>query len=177
MMMSNLQPDCSLYRVTSPGDRAAPARSSNEELMAGLHHLKVAQNQKGVLRSGEKTVATLKKFTGAPPASKEVRSSTKKTVKELIQVNSESKRELKKKPSTAGKELPQSINSTQHSKELTLLAKQLSNRLFAGIEPKGQYVQVATTARRSEKKKESIVERHQNTPPTESQHPKKLAKS
>lgn len=78
------------------------------------------KKQEGLPKSGDKGSSVLKKVA----MMKDWKSTSKKTFKEA-QVNSETKRESKKKPATASKE-------TKEVRDLTLLSKHLSNKLFSG---------------------------------------------
>lgn len=83
---------------------------------------------------GDKASSVVKR----PGTTKDWKSSSKKSFKEPALTNSESKRDSKKKSSGGSKD----------NKEATLLAKQLSNRLFSGVE-------VIKGTKKSEKKKDS----------------------
>lgn len=84
---------------------------------------------------------------------KDWKSTSKKTFKEPA-ANSETKRESKKKPTTATKE----IKESKEIKDLALLSKNLSNRLFGTGVVVDRKIQ-----KKTEKKKESTIKSSLNS--------------
>lgn len=76
---------------------------------------------------------------------KDWKSTSKKTFKDA-QVNSETKRESKKKPATASKE-------SKEVRDLTMLSKHLSNKLFSG----GVVVEKKAPKKLEKKKDKEVV--------------------